>query len=653
MTRAFTVTYTVTAAEAAAAAAVSASETHRGPKRSAGLALQALLGFAVVVVLVAARQSGELSVLHCVELGGVLGVLWIALYLMGRLRRRWPDDIPRGIVVGRCTLRVTARAIRWTHDSQSLRIKRPQVRDLQHDPLGLFVNWSGTRRLWIPQSLLSDLKEGPALVAALEVLSGRTEPPGDAPEIRGVFASLLRGYFQNLWAGLGCALLWPRRRATLDMRPGQWVALSLTIIASAAAVQYLLAEADSEFNLAGVPGLLFVIPVLMWAGGCAAALSGRADRLSELVTLGLATFLYTEPASAVLAQMTSIESTLGRVVPEDAVVSTLGATWLAVALGWALVLRTRRGILKSIPGLLASALLVGLILGYVPYDDTLWLPRADADPVPAASRMLPSDGARTAESGVLLEEDSKLLDAALAHLAAPRQDRVNLYFVGFAGTSAQDVFMKEVKSIDRLFAQRFEGADHSVLLINNPATIDSDPLATRTALARTLSRVGALMVPDRDILFLYMTSHGSPDHRFAVSFPPLHLNDIRPGELRRMLDEAGVRNRVVVVSACYSGAFVPALKSDYSLIMTAAAADRSSFGCSSEENFTYFGRAYFDEALRSTYSFIEAFRVARPKIAAREAAQGFVPSDPQIYIGKGIQPVLHTFQSQLTRESLP
>jgi hypothetical protein len=114
-----------------------------------------------------------------------------------------------------------------------------------------------------------------------------------------------------------------------------------------------------------------------------------------------------------------------------------------------------------------------------------------------------------------------------------------------------------------------------------------------------------------------------------------------------MLDEAGIQNRVIVVSACYSGGFVEPLKTDSSLIMTAAAADRSSFGCSSEENFTYFGRAYFDEALRSTNSFVEAFRIAAPRIAQRESRQGFLPSEPQIFIGPQIRPILERFEHQL------
>src|SRR5206468_1411583 len=141
---------------------------------------------------------------------------------------------------------------------------------------------------------------------------------------------------------------------------------------------------------------------------------------------------------------------------------------------------------------------------------------------------------------------------------------------------------------------------------------------------------------DEDIFFLYLTSHGSHDGRFTLEFPPLRLNDLTAPELRKMLDEAAIRNRVIVVSACYSGSFVDALRDDDSLILTASAKDRNSFGCSNEADFTYFGKAYFDEALRTSDSFIEAFDIAAPVIAAREKKDDYTPSDPQRYVGPNI-----------------
>jgi hypothetical protein len=71
-------------------------------------------------------------------------------------------------------------------------------------------------------------------------------------------------------------------------------------------------------------------------------------------------------------------------------------------------------------------------------------------------------------------------------------------------------------------------------------------------------------------------------------------------------------------------------------VITAAAADRSSFGCGEEDELTEFGRAYFDEALRQTRSLEAAFHLAAARLAAKEEASGLQPSLPQI-AGGGAQ----------------
>ena len=77
----------------------------------------------------------------------------------------------------------------------------------------------------------------------------------------------------------------------------------------------------------------------------------------------------------------------------------------------------------------------------------------------------------------------------------------------------------------------------------------------------------------------------------------------------------------MVISACYSGGFLDALKDEDTLMITAARHDRQSFGCADENEFTYFGRAYFEEALPQASWFQEAFRKAEA-IAAKWNAGG-------------------------------
>jgi hypothetical protein len=106
----------------------------------------------------------------------------------------------------------------------------------------------------------------------------------------------------------------------------------------------------------------------------------------------------------------------------------------------------------------------------------------------------------------------------------------------------------------------------------------------------------------------------------------------------------------VVVSSCYSGGFVEPLASPRNLIITASAADRKSFGCSNDAELTDFGRAYFDEALRSANSFEAAFAAAEEAIARREVEKKRTPSQPRLHVGPAISEHLRRFVERISRD---
>jgi hypothetical protein len=239
------------------------------------------------------------------------------------------------------------------------------------------------------------------------------------------------------------------------------------------------------------------------------------------------------------------------------------------------------------------------------------------------------------------------VDRAIAALSPERPGVTDLYLVSFAGYARQNVFRSEVEKVTALFDTRFDTKGRSVMLVNNADTVERTPVASATNLKHVLAGVAARMNRDDDVLFLFLTSHGSPQS-LAVEFMPLWLNNISPAELDRMLDEAGIKWRVLVVSACYSGSFVDALKDENSLIITAARADRTSFGCGNEDEYTYFGDAYFNRELRRQSSFITAFDGAAATIAKREHDEGLEPSEPQIYVGPAIRAKLAEFERQLS-----
>lgn len=253
---------------------------------------------------------------------------------------------------------------------------------------------------------------------------------------------------------------------------------------------------------------------------------------------------------------------------------------------------------------------------------------------------------RAATNEAVMYRQPLLLTEAIARVEPGEPGRPELFLLAVAGHGAQDVFLREVDKVDRLFAERFGTGGHSIVLANNPATVLERPLATVSAIEASLNALGERMDRDEDVLFVFLTSHGAEDHRFDLSMWPWDLEQLTPQRLAGLLDAAGIRNRVILVSACYSGGFIQPLSGPDTLVMSAARADRSSHGCSHEADWTFFGRAFFDEALRATPSFTEAFARARAAVGTREVAEGLEPSEPQIAVGAAIKARLDGMAAQ-------
>jgi hypothetical protein len=240
-----------------------------------------------------------------------------------------------------------------------------------------------------------------------------------------------------------------------------------------------------------------------------------------------------------------------------------------------------------------------------------------------------------ASARALADLQGPLLERALGGLLPAEAGPPRLYFVGFAGYGAEAVFKREVLAVRRLFDERFGTEGQSVALVNQSSTRRQFPLASVGNLDRVLQHLGQLMDANRDTLFLFLTSHGE-DGVLAVQMPGLALGQLRPAQLKGMLDRSGIRNHVIVVSACHSGSFIPALAGPTTLVIAAARADRSSFGCEDKRPWTYFGDAYFNRALRHETSFRRAYERARRTIAAWEARDRLTPSLPQMAGGDAL-----------------
>jgi hypothetical protein len=142
--------------------------------------------------------------------------------------------------------------------------------------------------------------------------------------------------------------------------------------------------------------------------------------------------------------------------------------------------------------------------------------------------------------------------------------------VSFGLFGDQGVFRSEATGAAQIVASRFGG--DSVVVRTNTKMGGS---ATVETLATTLQAEAKKMNGESDILFLILTSHGSRDG-LAVTAGRL-AETLKPSNLAGILGETGVRNKVVIISACYSGVFIPRLADADTLVITAADANHASF----------------------------------------------------------------------------
>jgi hypothetical protein len=124
-----------------------------------------------------------------------------------------------------------------------------------------------------------------------------------------------------------------------------------------------------------------------------------------------------------------------------------------------------------------------------------------------------------------------------------------------------------------------------------------------------------------------------PDATISISNPGIRSDSLSAAQLAKALDHADIRWRVIVLSACYSGSFIDELSSERTIVLTAAAADRPSFGCSDDRHLTYFGEGFYRDALPGAPNLREAFEATRREITRREENEKLVPSLPQSFFG--------------------
>jgi len=217
----------------------------------------------------------------------------------------------------------------------------------------------------------------------------------------------------------------------------------------------------------------------------------------------------------------------------------------------------------------------------------------------------------------------------LSSNSLPAQANPNVAVLAFGLFGAQSVFKSEATGAASILAQRL-GASAVVVRANTKARSD----VTIASVGDALVAAGQTMDRENDVMVVILTSHGSQSGVAVQAGRRVEI--LSPVALAGMLNRAGVRHRVVIISACYSGVFLGPLANDDTLVITAADSDHSSFGCRDKVKWTYFGDAFFNTALRYAADLKSAFATARNLVSQREMRYGLVSSNPQIAGGKNI-----------------
>jgi len=441
-----------------------------------------------------------------------------------------------------------------------------------------------------------------------------------------------RDLARNLYAAARLALFLPVRMLDFRVSVGQYVALVITSFAFWFAGGMARQGLPGSLDLGALTTALAEIPLVLAACILAAALFRQARLALAFAVLLVAT----DPIFEIFGVAVHFSVSFDATAPYST-----AANWALVLWAFAVVARAQLLLTgwRGRSSLLAFGLFGGLMVLLVSL-----FPRGELWTAP--------EDKGDAEASSVVEEEvfhrqGMLLYEQLAALRPERPGVDDLYFVGVAADGGQDTFYKELDSVRRLLNERFDTLGRSIALVNNPGTLQEFPIASVSNLRSALAHLGSILDADNDIVLLHIATHGSGDHRLVFDLPPLELLQLSPTALARMLADSGIKWKVIVVSACYSGAFIEPLKDANTLVITASDALHASFGCEYDSEYTWFSEAFYDHALRGTFSFTEAFEQAKRSVAERERAKGYESSNPQIFAGEAIRKKLAALERRL------
>jgi Peptidase C13 family len=387
-------------------------------------------------------------------------------------------------------------------------------------------------------------------------------------------------------------------------------------------LDWFFAQPDPEFFLANTPLLAWYALAILALAGILRWRSTPTPSFAAAFALAVGAI----PVPLLLAGVAAAYLTTRSLLGWSIVAAVYGLIYLARGL------RSITGQPQRVAALCGIVFLVGFMwasdaLDVIP--DVWATPEFNA---PTSS----TDEALADAEGILFDQAGRI-DRLLADIKLEPSVKPKAFFVGFAGVGDEKVFTQEIGLASRVLGERYDIGNRSLSLINDERDLERAPLASVSALRYALHGMGQRMNVDRDVLFLSISSHGSQDPAIAVSNSQLPFNDMTDRDLAEALRQSGIKWRVIIISACYAGGFIDSLKSPTTAVITAAAADRTSFGCGTSSDLTYFGEAFYRDALPEAKNLREAFDRAKAAIAVRERRERQESSKPQVFFGAQVE----------------
>ena len=422
----------------------------------------------------------------------------------------------------------------------------------------------------------------------------------------------LKALGHNLAAGFRLALFMRVDRGAFQISAAQLVLIVLVSAAIDIDADWVRAPQDARFSILGLHGELFALGLLVLSSALIAMLRRERDICLALPIVVLASF----PIIQVAHLLPSLPGARAQVseVTRDVFDYALLAWMFVVAMRAVFVCTEAHRKHRRAFAALGGALLVAP-LWFAPLSGPLEPWWREFDAVQSGG-----DAMNPASEPVLAAQEF-MLDRALDQLEDERPGVTDLYFVGFAPDARHPGFVADVDAAKRTMDDRWRTRGRSVVLVNSPLTIAERPFATITHLREVLLEIGDLIDADDDIVMIYLTGSSRPDHTLNAVNPPLELVGLSPQGLRELLDAAGIRWRIVVVSTCNAGVWVDALKDDETAVIASSASNVHGGDCNGGISASAFGEAFFTEAMRRNDDLDAAFMAARKGLARMNAPE--------------------------------